>query len=119
VLVEPIIVHRWWGPPFGPEDSSKARPLEAYTSILHSAGFEVRALRPSSCVLINPIDTKRPISFRLLSRYWHELSRVVGTRERLGRAAGPVLRTVDLLATRVVRPGPSAKILVAQRVSVG
>lgn len=116
VLVEPIVVRRWWGPPFGSTASSKARPLADFARILRAGGFEICALKPSTCLLTNPIDTKRFITYRLLSRYWHDLRRLVGGRERLGRAVAPVLRVLDLTATTVVEPGPAAKILVARRI---
>jgi SAM-dependent methyltransferase len=115
VLVEPVLVHRWWGPPFGPDANSKARPLATYARILGDSGFEIVDLRPASCLLTNVIDTRREITFRLLDRYWDLLGRIVGKRERLGRVVGAVLRPLDLLATRVVSDGPSAKIVVARR----
>jgi glycosyltransferase involved in cell wall biosynthesis len=115
VLVEPIVVHRWWGKPFGPESNSKARPLSAYNRILNRAGFTLVDLRPASCLLANVIDTRRKWTFRALERYWDLLSRGVGRRERLGRAVGNMLRAVDTVATRFLAHGPSAKILVARR----
>jgi SAM-dependent methyltransferase len=114
VLVEPVIVHRWWGAPFGPESNSRARPLTAYTNVFSQLGFSLVQLRPDSCLLVNVIDTRRQSSFRLLERYWQHLIRLVGHRERLGRVVGLLLLMADLVATRIVSPGPSAKILVAR-----
>jgi len=114
VLVEPVVVHRWWGPPFGADASSKARPLNSYTRILQQMGFTIVELRPASYLLINVIDTRREITFRLLQRYWDLLTRFVGRRERLGQAVGFVLRALDQVATTIVANGPSAKIIVAR-----
>ena len=115
VLVEPVVVHRWWGKPFGPDSNSKARPLAAYERILEAAGLDIVDLRPVSCLLTNVIDTRRPGTFALMERYWLALSLIIGRRERLGRLAGIVLGRADRLATRIVPNGPSAKILVARR----
>ena len=115
VLVEPLVVHRWWGAAFGAESNSKARPLAAYTRVLDRAGFQIVELRPMSCVLANVIDTRRKLSFRLMERYWDLLSRIVGRRERLGAVVAALLRPIDLVATRLVAPGPSSKVVVARR----
>lgn len=116
VLVEPVVVHRWWGAPFGPEANSKARPLHTYAGILASEGFKIVTVRPASCILTNVMDTRSSITFKVLERYWDLLMRVVGRRERLGQAVASVLRPIDLLLTRIVPNGPSAKIVLARRV---
>ena len=117
VLVEPLIVHRWWGEPFGPHSNSLARPLATYRRVLGEGGFEIADLRPSTWLLSNGIDTRRQLSFRLLADYWYWLSRLVGRRERVGTAVGSVLRPLDLALTRLTPNGPSAKVLVARRTS--
>ena len=85
-----------------------------YGRVLNDTGLTIVDIRPVSCLLVNVIDTRREISFRLMERYWEWLSRLVGRRERVGRLVGPVLRAADLVATRIVSPGPSAKIIVAR-----
>ena len=117
VLVEPIVVRQWWGHRFGPEANSKARPLEAYRSALEKAGMEIVSLSPASCLLTNVIDTRHRSTFRILQKYWQALSLVVGRRERVGRLVGGGLLAFDWVLTRVVRNGPSVKILVARRPS--
>ncbi len=116
VLVEPVVVHRWWGEPFGPEANSRARPLATYVRVLNDAGLTIVHLRPASCVLANVIDTRRRFTFRVLERYWDLLSRIVGRRERLGSVIGSALREVDLIATGLLPNGPSAKVIVGRRV---
>ena len=115
VMVEPAVVHQWWGAPFGPESHSRARPLEAYRHLLAECGMEVVDVRPLTCLLANPIDTRRRSTFRLLNAYWNVIALVVGRRERVGRAAGALLGALDRVAVRAVRNGPSAKIIVACR----
>jgi SAM-dependent methyltransferase len=115
VLVEPVVVHRWWGQPFGPQSNSVARRLATYERILREGGFRIVHLRPASCLLINVIDTRHEIPFRLWERYWEWLGRLVGRREWVGALAGGILRPLDLALTRVLRHGPSAKVLVARR----
>ena len=115
VLVEPAVVHRWWGPPFGEEASSKARPLADYRTALEGAGLELQVVRPATVLLANVIDTRWAATFHILNIYWSRLVRTVGTNERLGAAAGAVLGGADLLAIHAMRTGPSAKVLVARR----
>jgi SAM-dependent methyltransferase len=115
ILAEPVVVHRWWGEPFGPHSNSLARPLIAYSRILQAGGFEIVHLRPSTCLLSQVIDTRTRLSFRLLANYWYWLSRLVGRRERVGKAVGAVVRPVDLLLTRFAANGPSVKVLIATR----
>jgi SAM-dependent methyltransferase len=117
VLTEPIVVHRWWGPPFGDGANSKARPLADYRDALREVGLELRVLRPATVLLANVVDTRMAITFRMLQLYWDLLMRGVGPRERLGRTAAAVLGPADLFATRMMRTGPSAKILIASRAS--
>lgn len=114
VLTEPAIVHRWWGPPFGPKNNSRARPLALYEDLLGREGFAIAAVRPASCLLTNVIDTRSRTTFRLLERYWELLARGVGRRERLGRVVGGLLRPADLTLTRFVPTGPSAKVILAR-----
>jgi SAM-dependent methyltransferase len=117
VLVEPVVVHRWWGPPFGRHANSKARPLKAYTRILREEGFALVDLRPSSCLLTNVIDTRSRLAFRALELYWELLSRAVGRRERLGKLVALPLRELDRVMSRTLPHGPSSKVIVARRVT--
>jgi SAM-dependent methyltransferase len=116
VLVEPVVVHRWWGPPFGEDANSKARPLADYRAALEAAGLELQSIRPATVLLANVVDTRSAATFRLLHGYWDLVMRGVGPRERLGTMIAAVLGPADLLAARVARTGPSAKVLVARRV---
>jgi len=116
VLIDPVVVHRWWGPPFGAEANSKARPLEDYRAALESAGLELQLLRPATVLLANVVDTRTALAFRALRLYWDLLMRGVGPRELPGAAAAAVLGPTDRLAMRLARTGPSAKVLIARRV---
>jgi SAM-dependent methyltransferase len=115
ILVEPLIVHRWWGPPFGAHSNSRARPLSEYQRILASRGFTIVELRPALCLLANVMDTRSPLAYRALFTYWDLLSRAVGRRELPGRIAGSVLRPLDLALTALLPNGPSAKVIVARQ----
>jgi len=116
VLIEPVIVHRWWGPPFGEEANSRARPLADYRAALQQAGLELEVLQPATVLLANVIDTRSAATFHLMNLYWTALARGVGRRERLGAAVATIVSRADLIALRTARTGPSAKVLVARRV---
>jgi SAM-dependent methyltransferase len=116
LLVEPVVVHAWWGPPFGANANSRARPLAEYRSALELAGLELQLLRPATALFANVVDTRSPVTFRLLWTYWDLLTRAVGRRERLGEAVAKVLEPVDRLAVQAMPTGPSAKVLLARRI---
>lgn len=115
VLVEPLVVHRWWGPPFGPESNSVARPRAVWDAALDEAGLRLDAVRPATVLLANPADTRHAVSFRALERYWRALSLVVGRRERLGAALGTPIELLDRPLRRAMPHGPTAKVLVLRR----
>lgn len=116
ILIDPVVVHRWWGPPFGADANSKARPLADYQAGLQAAGLELQLMRPATVLLANVVDTRTALAFRALRLYWDLLMRGVGPRERLGAFVAAILEPADRLATSLARTGPSAKVLVARRV---
>jgi SAM-dependent methyltransferase len=115
VLIEPLVVHRWWGPPFDAVANSKARPLADWQATLQGAGLRLDALVPATCLLANAVDTRHRATSRLLWRYWDAVGIGVGRRERVGALAGRALLAVDRLAVRHVRPGPSAKLMLVRQ----
>jgi SAM-dependent methyltransferase len=115
VLIEPVVVHSWWGPSFGPASNSKARPLDNYRTALATAGLQPRVLSPATVLLANVIDTRTIVAFRALSVYWDLLMRGVGPRERMGAWVAAMLGPADRLLSRLARTGPSAKVLIAER----
>lgn len=115
VLIEPAVVHRWWGAPAGPAASSKARPLAELTSTLEAAGLEVERVRPATVLLANTGDTRTRFGWRAHAFYWTRLSMHVGRDERRGRRAARLLGPLDRALLRVVPSGPSAKVIVARR----
>lgn len=115
VAIEPVVVHHWWGPSFGPEATSRARPLREYEAAFADAGLELQLLRPATVLLSNVVDTRAAWSFRVLQRYWSLVMLAVGRRESLGRVAAGVLEPLDGWASRRMATGPSAKVLIARR----
>ena len=114
IIVDPIVVHRWWGPSFGAESNSKARLLAQWEEALGRANLEIRSLEPVTALLASAVDARHPAVFRGQWLYWNVLSRAITGRERAGAVAGAVLSPIDrvLVALRV---GLSTKCLVAVR----
>jgi SAM-dependent methyltransferase len=79
--------------------------------LLGEHGLEPVATAPVFVVLNTPVDSDS----RLLHHWWSLLARVAGRNEALGWLAGALLMPVELLATRLVRRGPSTKMLVCRR----
>jgi SAM-dependent methyltransferase len=115
VLIEPVVVHRWWGPPFGPQANSKARPLAQWRDACATAGLELVDLRPATVLLANVVDTRSRAAFRALSWYWTALGMGIGPRERPGAVAATVLSALDRPLRRRLPGGPTAKLLLLRR----
>jgi SAM-dependent methyltransferase len=115
VLIEPLVVHRWWGPPFGPEANSKARPLADWRAALDAAGLELVELRPATVLLANVVDTRSRAAFRALTWYWTAIGMGIGPRERPGRVAAAVLSVLDRPLRRRLPGGPTAKVMLLRR----
>lgn len=112
IVVDAVIVRRWWGEPFGSDSNSRARSLQEWETALAAAGLRIADLRPATCLLSNVIDTRRRRAFGVLWFYWGLLGRLTHGSERRGALAGWLLGGVDRLLCRIVRPGPSAKVMV-------
>lgn len=110
IFIDPIVVHRWWGPPFDARANSKARTLREWRLALDAAGLEIRSLEPVTAVLASAVDTRHRFTFRLLWLYWNVLTKVVGRRERIGAVAGALLRPLDR-ALMAAGAAPSTKCL--------
>lgn len=115
VLIEPLVVHRWWGPPFGPEANSKARSLQDWRAALAEADLELVELRPATVLLGNVVDTRSRWAFRALSWYWLALGLGIGPRERPGRVAAAILSAIDRPLRRRLPGGPTAKLMLLRR----
>jgi SAM-dependent methyltransferase len=120
VVIDPVVVGRWWGPPFGSEANSIARSVGDWKLALARSDLEVAAMVPATVLLANAVDTRHRISFRLLSRYWELLCLLLPRLgETGGRVVGEALYLLDRWLVRVVSPGPSAKCLVIRKRNSG
>lgn len=115
VLIEPLVRHRWWGPPFGAEANSKARTLAEWRPALERAGLTLRGVCPATVLLANVVDTRRRWAFRALHAYWEALAMGIGPRERPARAAALLLGALDRPLRRRMPGGPSAKVMLLTR----
>jgi SAM-dependent methyltransferase len=119
LIMDPVVVHKWWGRPFDAKSNSKARALAVWRETLQLNGLEVSGLLPVTCLLANPADTERRVSYRALSLSWRGIETLVGRRERVGKLVGTGVYHVDRALLRFVRTGPSTKILIVRRTGEG
>ncbi len=115
IVLDPVVVHRWWGAPFTDASNSRLRSLDRWRRTLDEAKLDLVAVEPVTWLLANPVDTRHRATFRLLSGYWHGISRLVSGRERTGAIAAAVVAAADAALVRAGGPGPSTKCLVARR----
>lgn len=81
--------------------------------LLRDGGLEPLCRAPMFVLLNGPVDSDS----RWLARWWTLVSKVASRNEALGWIAGALLMPIELIAVRLVRRGPSTKILVCRRVS--
>jgi 2-polyprenyl-3-methyl-5-hydroxy-6-metoxy-1,4-benzoquinol methylase len=79
--------------------------------LLREAGLHVVDRIPMFVLLNNPVDSRS----RLLRGWWTLLTKLVSMHEGLGWLFGASLMPVELLALRLVKRGPSTKLLVCRR----
>jgi SAM-dependent methyltransferase len=119
VLIEPVVVHGWFGPPQDERATSVTRTLAQWTERLARHGLELSTLLPTTCLLKSASDTRSRTTLRLWWLYWNTVSKVVTGHERRGEAVGRTLSVLDAAALKVARTGPSGKVLVAARAARG
>ena len=88
-----------------------SRSEEEILGLLGEAGLEPVTCAPDFVLLNGPVDSTN----RWLHGWWNLLTRVVSFHEVLGWTLGAVLMPVELIAVRIVRRGPSTKLLVCRR----
>ncbi len=114
LLMEPLVLHRWWGPPFGPTANSRARTVEEWHRALGEADLELVDQRPVTALLANVCDTRHRGTWRLHQAYWGLLRVLLARAPALSRPVTSVLSAVDqALVARGV--APSAKIMLVRR----
>jgi SAM-dependent methyltransferase len=114
LLMDPVVVHTWWGRPFDAKSNSKARSLDTWRRVLGKNGLELVEIMPVTCLLANPADTKRRLSYRALSFWWRVLEAVVRDSEQAGRFVGSGVYHIDRVLLRFVHTGPSTKVLIVR-----
>jgi len=115
LVVDPVVVHRWWGTPFTDASNSRLRSLDEWRHVFDGAELDIVALEPVTWLFANPIDTRHRTTFRLLSAYWRATSRLVSGRERTGTAVSTAVAALDAALVRLGKTGPSTKCLVGRR----
>jgi SAM-dependent methyltransferase len=115
LVMDPIVVHRWWGTPFTDASNSRVRSLDEWRRVFDAAELDIVALEPVTWLFANPIDTRHRATFRLLSAYWRATSRLVSGRERTGTAVSTAAAALDAALVRLGKAGPSTKCLVGRR----
>jgi SAM-dependent methyltransferase len=88
-----------------------SRTEKEILTLLERHGLEPSAKAAMFVLLNSPVDSES----RLLRHWWSLLTRVAGASEPLGWLAGASLVPFELAAVRLVRRGPSTKILVCRR----
>jgi SAM-dependent methyltransferase len=115
VVMDPVVVHCWWGAPFTAASNSRVRGLDEWRRVFDEAELDLVALEPVTWLLANPVDTRHRATFRLLSAYWGAASRLVSGHERTGAAFAAAAAALDAALVRLGKAGPSTKCLVGRR----
>lgn len=116
LLMDPVIVHAWWGPPFDSSHHGRPRTLGEHSRALASEGVTILDVVPSISLLANPVDTRTRMEFRLLNLYWSHFGRVA-RREGVMDALSAPLYALDRLLVRM-RYAPTSKLLLCHKTGV-
>ncbi|MEY2405814.1 MAG: hypothetical protein QOG39_730, partial [Acidimicrobiaceae bacterium] len=111
IVMDPVVVHEDWGPGYTEQSVAKARPLAQWDRLLSDAGLRRVEIGPVTALLANPVDSRRPLTYRALDIYWSALAKVVGRHETRGRIAGWPLYLADRAIIAASRVGPSTKTM--------
>jgi SAM-dependent methyltransferase len=115
LVIDPVVVHRGWGPAGDERSNSAPRTVGAWKAAAQRVGLELSWVRPVTVLLDAPVDTRTRSGYRLLSAYWRLLCRGVNQPAPVGPALARVVSTVDTLLAHVVPTGPSLKCAVFRR----
>jgi SAM-dependent methyltransferase len=111
LVVDPVVVHTWWGGVPGETANSNPRSLADWQAALAPAGLRIEAIFPVTFLLDGPVDTRSPRTFRFLMAYWNILCRALHQNELIGSVLGAILYRLDAVMVRLPATGPSLKCL--------
>jgi SAM-dependent methyltransferase len=114
LLVEPLLLHPEYAPPFDPARHSRARTREAYLAPLEAAGLVLVDLRAATVLANNPIEAGSPAAFRRYRAWWGFVSRRAKAGDGAARWLGPLLWLLDGIAIRT-GAAPSSKLVLLRR----
>jgi predicted TPR repeat methyltransferase len=116
LLMEPLVVHRWWGPPFDSTANSRARTIGQWRAALDEAGLELVDHRPVTALLSNVCDTRRRVVWRAHQVYWGVVRIAL---VRAPKVTGPVTAVLVRVDRWLVDRGisPSAKVMLVRHAS--
>jgi SAM-dependent methyltransferase len=89
-----------------------SRTRAAVVAMFEAAGLELVLERPVFFLMNTPVSSRS----RLLDRWWRLVVRLVSRSDVAGWALGAALFPLEVLLTRVLRQGPSTKIMAWRRV---
>lgn len=78
---------------------------------IDEAGFDVVEICPFMVAVNYPIDNTNP----LLHAYWFILENTLALIKPLGHIFGPLLYALDIVLTKVLRKGPSSKLVILKK----
>jgi len=89
-----------------------SRSWQLVEPMLKKSGLKVRKRCPMFVLMNDPVRTKS----RVFRKYFSVLTRFIRKGERFGGLAGRLLYGPELLATSLIKAGPSTEILVLEKV---
>lgn len=115
ILMEPVIINNSYEE-YQVGQSSRARRLSEYRSILRSRGFDLVEVRSVSFLLNNPIEAKTEIGYKLLKKIWIMLGRLDAGNNLRGSILGFTTYWIDRMLLNFLTSGPTSKVIVARKI---
>lgn len=114
LLMEPLVVRKWWGPVVDSMSNSKARTVDEWRRSLQKVGLELVDQRPATALLGNVCDTTHKLTWRVHDLYWWSLGPFFQRVPRVTRPATGVIAWMDRVLVSAGW-GPSAKVMLVRQ----
>jgi 2-polyprenyl-3-methyl-5-hydroxy-6-metoxy-1,4-benzoquinol methylase len=115
VVLDPLVVRGRWMPPDAESAHNVVRTLAQWEDAAVAAGLHVGTVIPTAALLSDPVDAGSRAAFTAHRLWWRALTAALRGRDRLAAVVVPPLAALDRAVVARLHSGPSAKLIVLER----
>lgn len=90
------------------------RTLSQWEAGADAGGLRIARIVPTAAFLSDPVDAGSRPAFAVHRLWWRSFTAAIRGRDRLAAVVVPPLAALDRAVVRLLRAGPSAKLLVLE-----